>query len=106
MNDDKILSRLNGESGKKTIILMSVIAIVLFIIMMVIFFFYKPNPLEKESGNDLSNIDTSLIGEASTDPENMDLFTEDGTQVKADQLVSIENRSNERRTSYSLVLGV
>lgn len=94
MNDDKILSRLNGESGKKTIILMSVIAIVLFIIMMVIFFFYKPNTSEKESGNDLSNIDTSLIGEASTDPENMDLFTEDGTQVKADQLVSIENRSN------------
>lgn len=65
--------------------------IIIFIIIIISLFFFLNNNDQKDNKN--KTFDTSLVGEASVDPENFD-ETEEGTPIDADQLNGEQGKSN------------
>lgn len=78
---------------KKKIIIVALIVVVVLISIAGVLFMINNNA-RKNQKMTTEVLDTTLVGDASIDPENTDSFKEEGTIVEADQLSSKENRSN------------
>lgn len=98
MNNDKLIKNLNKNMDKKKITVIAGIALFLIAVVVCVLLFYKPNSIKKtmnpNTDKNITELDTTLTGDAAIDPENADIMDETGTNVKAEELVSIENRSN------------
>lgn len=99
MGDDKILNDLNRSSKKKTKIVIAIVAILIIGIITacaVFWFTSKKDSLSKKQKNNGGNTvyDTTLLGDASLDPENLDLQKENGLVVTDADLKASENNSN------------
>lgn len=98
MSDDKmILDRLNNSDQKRKKLLLiagAVTILIAFIVILVIVL--KPDKEESDSKNVSSSkeYDTTLTGDAETDPENDELTDEIGTNVDASELVADKDKTN------------
>ncbi len=98
MNDDKmILDRLNNsdQKRKKLLLIAGAVAILIALIVILVIVL-KPDKEESDSKNVSSSkkFDTTLTGDAKTDPENDELSDEIGAIVDAEELVANKERTN------------
>lgn len=96
MHDDKIiLDKLNNSNQKKKILLIAGVVAILVTLIIVLVFALKPDKAESGSKNVASKkYDTTLTGDAETDPENDELTDEIGAIVNAEELVADKERTN------------
>lgn len=87
-------SLFNDRKTRQRMIIFSVIGVLIVISIIGIVFFIKQQEAQKKIEEELSDIDTTIVGDASIDPENIDDFNENGVDVNADTLVGIDGRSN------------
>ena len=81
--------------NKKHILIAVAAAAVLAIIVLTVVFVMKANKEEQSSNQNHANeIDTTLTGDASLDPQNTELQEEEGADVQAEDLVVETGRSN------------
>ena len=84
----------NNKKKRQRMIIFFVIGVLIVISIIGIVFFVKKQEVQKNIEEELSDIDTTIVGDASIDPENIDVFNENGVDVNADSLVGIDGRSN------------
>lgn len=97
MNNDKILKNINKASKKRTkrTVTVSIVIIVIAIILIVVFNLNgKGDSKKKNETASTEEYDTTLTGDASIDPENLEITDEIGVEVKAEDLVISEERTN------------
>ncbi len=91
MNDNQIiLNKLNNSEKKKKqlLIIIGVAALVILLAVIMILLFHPKRRTETPKYN------TSLTGDAKDDPENADVFEDDGANVNATELVADKEKSN------------
>lgn len=94
MNNYKYHSRFRRFSQKQ-IILFSVIAILIIIGIILVFFFMPRNDNKQVENDSLqSTFDTTLIGDASLDPENTEIKEEEGVRVESSDLSDEKGKSH------------
>ncbi len=98
MNDDKmILDKLNNSNQKrKKLLLIAGAVAILAALIVILVIVLKPDKEESDSKNVSSSkkYDTTLTGDAETDPENDELTEEIGATVNAEELVADKERTN------------
>lgn len=97
-NDQMILDKLNNSNSKrKKLFLMAGIIASIIAIIIICIIVLKPGE-EESDGKDISSTskkyDTTITGDAETDPENTELTDEVGADVDASELVADKDKTN------------
>lgn len=84
----------NDRKKRQRMIMLFIIGFLIVILVVGAIFFIKGKQSNKKTEENIKEIDTSTVGDASIDPENIDDFNDNGANVNAQTLVGVKGRSN------------